>query len=219
MSHPKQLPNDREIEKTVFNLQKNGFEVLVVDTKEEVLEKITEIIPPKNEVLTMSSVTLQQTEIFKEINETRKYDSIHQKIVKLDIIGQEFERRKIISTPRIAVGSINAITQDGSLFFASNSGSQIPAYSYASEKVVLIAGVNKITPDFNSAFDRIYKHVFPLEKKRVSESNLSSQTDVNKIYIQNREPISGRTTIILVRQSLGYWYTRKHLCTLKLFST
>jgi len=204
MSNTKQLPANQVIEKTVHNLQKNGFEVLVVDTKEEALQKVTEIIPSKNQVLTMSSVTLEQTQIFKEINETGKYDSIHQKIVKLGIVGQEFERKKLISTPRIAVGSINAITQNGELFFASNSGSQIPAYSYTSEKVVLIVGINKIIPDIQSAFDRIYKYVYPLEKKRVAQAGSSSHTEVNKIYIQNREPISGRTTIILVRQSLGY---------------
>jgi len=197
-------PPNSIIEKTVHNLQKNGFEVLVVDTKKEALVKVTEIIPIKNQVLTMSSVTLEQTHIYKEINETGKYDSLHQKIVKLGIVGKEFERKKLISTPRIAVGSINAITQNGELFFASNSGSQIPAYAYASEKVVLISGINKIIPSVQSAFDRIYKHVLPLEKKRVASSGSSSHTDVNKIYIQNREPISGRTTIILVRQALGY---------------
>jgi len=204
MSNTKQLPTNLVIEKTVHNLQKNGFEVLVVDTKEEALQKVTEIIPLKNQVLTMSSVTLEQTQIFKEINETGKYDSIHQKIVKMDIVGKEFERKKLMSTPRIAVGSINAITQNGELFFASNSGSQIPAYSYASEKVVLVAGINKIILDIQSAFDRIYKYVYPLEKKRVVQTDSTSHIDVNKIYIQNREPISGRTIIILVRQSLGY---------------
>lgn len=204
MSNLKKTPPNEVIENTVHNLQKNGFEVLVVDSKQEALEKVTEIIPSKNQVLTMSSVTLEQTKIFKEINETGKYDSVHQKIVKLGIVGKEFERKKLISTPRIAVGSINAITQNGELFFASNSGSQIPAYSYASEKVVLIVGINKIIPDVQSAFDRIYKYVFPLEKKRVALNGSSSHTDVNKIYIQNREPISGRTTIILVRQTLGY---------------
>ncbi len=204
MSNTKQLPPNSAIEKTVHNLQKNGFEVLVVDTKEEALQKVTEIVPTKNQVLTMSSVTLEQAKIFKEINETGKYDSIHQKIVKLDIVGKEFERKKLISTPRVAIGSINAITQNGELFFASNSGSQIPAYSYASEKVILIVGINKIIPDVQSAFDRIYKYVYPLEKKRVAQAGSSSHTDVNKIYIQNREPILGRTTIVLVRQTLGY---------------
>jgi L-lactate utilization protein LutB len=204
MNNKNNSPPNSIIEKTVHNLQKNGFEVLVVDTKKEALEKVTEIIPIKNQVLTMSSVTLEQAHIYKEINETGKYDSLHQKIVKLGIVGKEFERKKLISTPRIAVGSINAITQNGELFFASNSGSQIPAYSYASEKVVLISGINKIIPSVQSAFDRIYKYVLPLEKKRVKLNGSSSQTNVNKIFIQNREPISGRTTIILVRQALGY---------------
>ena len=200
MTKISKFPDNHTIENTVSNLQKNGFEVLVVDSIKEAQQTVSDLIPPKNQVLTMSSVTLEQTDIFRQINESGLYDSIHRRAVKLDILGKEYERKSLIATPRVAVGSVNAITQKGQLFFASNSGSQIPAYSYTSEKVILIVGVNKIIPDINSALDRIYQHVLPLEKKRLTPSPV----EVNKIYIQNREPISGRTTIILVRQQLGY---------------
>ena len=54
------IPSDLIIDKTVKALEKHGFIVFVVDTKEEALEKMKELIPDGVSVMTGSSTTLKE---------------------------------------------------------------------------------------------------------------------------------------------------------------
>jgi len=184
------------LEQTVNNLQKNGFEVLVVDTNQEALEKVEELIPDDNEVLTMPSASLEQL--------SDNYKNLHAKIIKMEIVGKDLEKKRVESAPHIALGSVSAITEDGELVVASSTGSQIPAYAYGANKVIYVVGSQKIIPDLAQAYRRIYEYILPLETERLKKTNNQHQSAVNKILIMNREPEAGRSLIILVRQELGF---------------
>lgn len=190
------LAHNSILEKTVSALQKNNFEVLVVDTNKEALEKIEELVPPDNEVLTMPSVTLEAI--------SNNYKDLHRKIIKMDIVGKTLEKKRIESAPHVALGSVNAITECGEIVIASSTGSQIPASAYGANKVIYVVGIQKIIPDLAHAYRRIYEYILPLERERIKDSKLQYESSANKILIINREPIQGRTLIIFIRQELGY---------------
>lgn len=46
---------------------------------------------------------------------------------------------------------------------ASASGSQVATYAYGAGAVIWVAGTQKIVPDLEAAFRRIYEYSFPRE--------------------------------------------------------
>ena len=50
--------------------------------------------------------------------------------------------------------SANAISEDGEIFNIDGTGNRIAATVFGHEKVFIVAGVNKIAPDFDAALKR-----------------------------------------------------------------
>jgi len=176
---------------------------IYVKDRKEALQKVQDIIPQKSEVLTMSSVTLDESGISEVLNSDR-YVSIRNKIYSLDREKDAIEMRKLGSTPEYAVGSANAITKDGKLLFASFTGSQIPAYSYGANKVVLVVSANKITADIDDAYNRVNEYVLPLESKRAQAAYGVKESRTDKWLVIEKELNPARITVVIVGEKIGY---------------
>jgi hypothetical protein len=198
------LPSDEVIEKSIESLKQNGISALVVENKEKAKEKVLEMIPEGSEVMTMTSVTLEESGIAKEINESGKFNSVRQTLNSLDREKDSLKMQKLGSAPEYAVGSVHAVTEDGKVVVASNSGSQLPAYVYGSPHVIWIVSTDKITKDLDSALKRVYDHALPLESVRVQKAYGMPNSFVSKLLIFNKEPNPGRLNIIFVKEKLGY---------------
>lgn len=194
------------IDNVIKNLQTNGFNVVLVQNKEEAKNKVLELIPEKAEVMTMSSVTLQESGITEVLNESGKYNSIKNQLSKMNRETDSLKMQKLGSAPEYAVGSVHAITEDGHIFIASNTGSQLPAYVYGSAYVIWVVGTQKIVKDMNEAVKRIYDYILPKESKRLAEAygNPDIKSNVSKLLIINKEIKPDRITIILVKEELGF---------------
>lgn len=195
---------DREtIEKTIKSLKENGINVLFVNTKEEAKDKILNLIPKGAEVFTMSSITLEELGIHKEISESGNYDSVRDKLNSMDRQTQLSEMRKLGAAPDYAIGSCHAVTEDGKIMVASNSGSQLPAYAYGAKKLIFAVGAQKIVKNIDDGFKRIYEHSLPLENERAKKV-YGVGSSVNKILIINKEIQSERITLIIINEVLGF---------------
>lgn len=85
---------------------------------------------------------------------------------------------------------------------ASATASQIGPYANTAGKVILVAGSQKIVPNLEMAFRRIREYVQPWEDAQVRKvTNMG--TFVGKILIVEREWVSGRMTVILVKEPIG----------------
>jgi hypothetical protein len=102
------------------------------------------------------------------------------------------------------LGSVNAIAETGELVAADASGSRVGAYPFAAQNVLLVAGVNKIVPTLNDAIMRIREYVLPLESERVKKEMGMPGSMIGKMLIFEREMFEGRTSLILVKERLGY---------------
>ena len=145
------MPDDETLETTVA----------AVAAREAVLARI----PHGASVATNSSVTLEETGIASAINDGGPYDSAR-KVLTLDRATQIREIKAIITQPDFALGSVHAVTGDGTLVLASALGSQLAAYAWGADKVILIVGAQKLVPDLATAHERIYQHCLELENKR-----------------------------------------------------
>ena len=95
------------------------------------------------------------------------------------------------------------MTEDGSVVVASNTGSQLAPYAASAAHVVWVVGAQKIVPNLDEAMKRIREYSFPLEDERLRKA-YGMASFISKLLIVHREVIPGRTTMIIVKENLGF---------------
>lgn len=204
MDFSKPAPKE-QITKTVESLKKNGMNVSVVKNGTEAKVKVLELLPQGGDVLTMTSVTLDTTGITMEVNDSGKYNSIRNKLYSLDREKDGREMQQLGAAPEWTVGSVHAISEDGTVLVASNTGSQLPAYAYGSNHVIWVVSAQKLVKTMEDGMKRLYDYVLPLESKRAHEAYGVPASFISKILIFHREINPSRIHIILVEEeALGF---------------
>lgn len=197
------LADDQTITTTIQALKNNGVEATVVENAEAARKSVLGMLPKGAEVMNMSSVTLETIGLDKEINESGNYNAVKPKLMKMDRQTQALEMQKLGSAPEWAIGSVHAVTEDGKVLIASNTGSQLPAYAFASAHIIWVVGTQKIVKTLDEGMRRIHEYIVPLEEEHMKKL-YNVGTNVSKILIVNKEFVSGRITLIFVKEKLGY---------------
>ena len=120
----------------------------------------------------------------------------------MDRETQGREIRKLVAAPDFMLGSVAAVTEDGTLVAASATGSQLGAYAAGAGRLILVVGSQKIVPDLDAALRRIREVVFPCENDQV-RARLGVDTALEKVLLIFGEWQAGRTTVVLVREPVG----------------
>ena len=196
------LPDEQTLAATVTALEEHGFSVEVVDDLEAARQAVLSRIPHGSSVMTNTSVTLEQTGIADAVNDGGPYDSARVKMAELDFATQLQEMKAIGGQPDYALGSVHAITRDGTLVIASASGSQLASYAWGASNVIFVAGTQKLVPTLEAARDRIYTHSLVLEDARAVAA-YGQHSVVGKI-LEIHSELPGRIHIVLVRQVVGF---------------
>jgi len=199
-----QLPDDETVEETVANLEANGFDVVVVDSAAAALEAVEERIPAGASVMNGHSTTLEEIGFDDLLSEgDHEWESLPDEIWGIDDDAERQAARRRSQTADYFLGGINAISQTGELVAADLSGSRIGAYPFAAGNVVIVSGANKVVPTLDDAFERLESVAYPLENERAQEA-YGVESAVAKQLVYRRETEEGRTTVVLVREPLGY---------------
>ncbi len=200
-----QIADKESVEKAINALKANNIDAKFFQTGEEAKQAVLALIPEGAEVMTMSSVTLDTLGISKEVQESSNFNSVKNKLNKMDRESQGLEMKKLGAAPEWTIGSVHAATEDGHLLIASNTGSQLPAYAGGSAHVIWVIGTQKITKNTDEGIKRIYDYVLPLESVRLNKQyNVNTGSFVSKLLIVNREFMPGRVTVIFVGEKLGF---------------
>lgn len=198
------LPQQETIEVTKSALEKNGFKVILVEKGTDARSTVEKLVPKNSEIMTMTSQTLEKTGIAKDLNESGNYQSVRKVFANADNGLSQGDKNKLGAAPEYTVGSVHAITQDGHLFIASNTGSQLAAYAYGAEHVIFVVGAQKLVHNDQEALKRIYEYTLPLESKRAHEAYGVAGSAVNKLLIINAEIKPDRITVIIVKEEIGF---------------
>jgi hypothetical protein len=121
----------------------------------------------------------------------------------MDPKTQNREMQKMGATPEYMIGSVHAVTEAGRVIIASKTGSQLAGYAAAAEHVIWVVGTQKIVPTLEDGLRRLEEYTLPLEDAR-SLKVYGVNSSINKLLIVNREYKPGRTTMILVKENLGF---------------
>lgn len=202
----KTIPTKDIVEKTMNSLKENGHLPEFFETKEEALERIKELIPKGVSVMNGGSRTLEDIGFIEYLKgNSHGWNNLHAEILaEKDVAKQNLLRKQSVLSD-FYLGSAHAVTENGEILIASNSGSQLPHTVFTSENLIFVVGVQKITPTLSEAFNRLEKHVIPLENTRMQEV-AGVDTYPSKIVILNREPefMGRKSHILFVNEELGF---------------
>jgi len=196
------LPDEHALQATVTALEEHGFSVEVVGDLDAARQAVLARIPEGSSVMTNTSVTLAETGIADVINDGGPYDSARNKMFALDFATQAQEMKAIGGQPDYALGSVHAVTRDGTLVIASASGSQLASYGWGAANVIFVVGAQKLVPDLAAAHERIYQHSLPLEDAR-AQAAYGQHSQVGKI-LEIHQELPGRIHVVLIRQQVGF---------------
>jgi acyl-CoA hydrolase len=197
------LPDEHALQATVVALEEHGFSVEVVDDLDAARQAVLARIPEGSSVMTNTSVTLAETGIADAINDGGgRWESARNKMFALDFATQAQEMKAIGGQPDYALGSVHAVTRDGTLVIASASGSQLASYAWGAANVIFVVGAQKLVPTLEAAHERIYQHSLPLEDAR-AQAVYGQHSQAGKILEVHQE-LPGRIHIVLIRQPVGF---------------
>lgn len=109
----------------------------------------------------------------------------------------------------------NAITLDGQLVNIDGNGNRLASLIHGPRNVIIIAGMNKVAADVESAYKRVKTEACPPNAVRLDRKLPCAATGVcadclaeecfcNQIVVTRRSGHAGRIKVILVGETLGY---------------
>jgi L-lactate utilization protein LutC len=199
------LASEEAIKTAMEALKERNVKVQLVNTKEEALGKINNLIPRGKEVMTGGSTTLDQigfTELL--ISGKHPWKNLKDNILaEKDTVKQMELRKKSISSEYF-LGSVHAVAQTGEVLIVNATGSSLPSYAFSSDNVIWIVGTQKIVPTLEEGFKRIREYCVPLEDNRMKSIGYQGTT-IGKYLIFEREINQNRTIhLIFVNEKLGF---------------
>jgi hypothetical protein len=197
------LADDEQIQRTLQALEANNIHAILAADGPEAKRMFFELIPAGAEVFLGASVTLEKLGIKEEIEKSGRYDALRPKMFAMNRDTQGREIRKLGGTPDYAAGSVHAVTQAGHVLIASLTGSQLGPYASGAGKVVWVVGAQKLVKDLETGLRRIQEYSYPLEDAHLL-GLVKMGTSINKILIVRRELRPGRTTMIIVKEQVGF---------------
>lgn len=197
------LADKNAIEETINNLKPRGINALFFETGKEAKEKVLKLIPKGARVLASASITLEQTGLKDEIDNSGRFVSVRKEYMAFDREKEADKIRISRSTPDFIIASVHAVTKKGEVLIASNTGSQLAGYTAGAGKVIWVVGAQKIVDNLDEGFKRVYDYVLPIESEKLKKL-YGVDSNVSKLLIFNKEVVKDRVTLIFVNEVLGY---------------
>jgi hypothetical protein len=193
----------RRLERAAATLTEHGFTVEILDDAAAARSRVKDLIPEGASVFTGASETLRLSGIEEDINASGRYDALRPRGLAMDRATQMDEIRRMFASPDVAIGSVAAVTETGSLVVASGSGSQLPGYAGGAARAIWIVGAQKVVPDLSTALRRVEDHCLPLESDRAMRV-YGMPSAVNRLLVLNAEVQPRRGMVLLLREAIGF---------------
>jgi hypothetical protein len=197
-------------------LQHRGIQVVYFPNGKGALRYLTDQIPPGAQVMSGGSSTLKSIG-FEAVLQSGRYDYYRPKITALSDNRERIKLRRRAIVADYFVGGINAISLTGEILNVDGSGSRVAGYAYGGGKIYMVAGVNKIEPTLEAAFNRLRNQAAMQECRHLGKKTPCAQDGVcrnyecraperqcGKVLIIENEKIPDRITVVLIGESLGF---------------
>lgn len=149
-----------DVQRTMSALQKRGFETRYFESAGEAADYLTGSISGKT-VGFGGSITLEQMGLYDRLAE--------QNSVYWHWKQNDQPTRLAATNAQVYLTSANAIAETGEIVNIDGAGNRIAATLYRHERVIFVAGVNKIAPDYERAVFRAQNVAAPLNARRLGQ--------------------------------------------------
>jgi L-lactate utilization protein LutB len=206
--------NNGLIEKAGKVFEKNGFDVLIADNRNDALEILKKKISIKSSIGTGGSRTLEQIGFFDYFTKERYPDFLDRQTPdQPPEVEREIQRR--ILTADYFLCSANAVTTEGHLILIDYTGNRNAAATYGPNQRIFVVGQNKITTSLEKGMERASNIAAVLNNIRFNTSNpcvaagrcvqCERENKLCRITtILSRCQPAGTGTVLLVREDLGF---------------
>ena len=139
--------NNQKIMRTIEALEKNNMNGYLVETKEGIIDKICELVDEGSKVSCGGSMSLFECGVIDHLRSSRyNFLDRYKEGLSKDEVKKVF-RESFFADAYFT--SSNAITEDGKLYNVDGNGNRVAAMLYGPDKVIVIAGVNKIVKNID----------------------------------------------------------------------
>jgi len=212
----------------VKNLKKNNFEAHYCDSIEEARKLVLSLIPDNGIIGCGDSHTIFALELDEKLEKKNCVVIPHTCAVNnyamdhnspgFKVVGNKEEMRDILMQYLVAnvfMLGANAITMDGQIINIDGTGNRIAGSLYGSDRIIVIAGANKLVKDLNSGLDRIRYVAAQMNNVKYSNDlpcNLSGscmdcraeQRYCNITSIIHKKPVDSDFHVIIIGEELGF---------------
>lgn len=204
------------VENTLKALERNGFDVLFYPTAEEALAGVLDLVPEGAKVGLGGSVTLREMGLVDALEARGVEVANHWKAGREGASPEEvMEIRRRHLNSDVFITSTNAVTETGELVNIDGTGQRVAAMIFGPGRVVVVAGVNKITGDLEEGLWRASNVAAPMNARRLGSKTPCAETGecsdcvapgriCGITTIIHRRPSKTPFTVVLVGEKLGY---------------
>lgn len=198
-----------ELEKTMAALRKNGFTARYFETAAEAASAICAELTGKT-IGFGGSVTLQEL-------------GLYEALAKNNTVCWHWKdaapaTRAAAATAQVYLLSANAIAETGQIVNIDGTGNRVAAAMYGHERVIFVAGINKLAPDLAAAIDRARNIAAPLNARRLGCKTPCALSEPMRCHdcaspgricnvvsvLEKRTGGVGQMDVVLVGEPLGY---------------
>ena len=198
-----------DVQRAIASLQKRGFAVRYFDSAKEAADYLAGSISGKT-VGIGGSVTIEQMGLYDRLAQDNT--------VYWHWVTNDQQTRLSASNAQVYLSSANAIAETGEIVNIDGSGNRVAATLYNHERVVFVAGVNKLAPDLERAMYRARNIAAPLNARRLKFNTPCAVSKEMKCYdCASKDRICngfvtivcpmrgvGMTEVVLIGEELGY---------------
>ena len=196
-------------QKVIKGLESRNMKGYYADNREDALRLALELIPEKSSVTMGGAMSAHEIGLVEALKEG-DYDFI-------DRDKAEDKRAAMLAAydADFFLTSANAMTEDGVMVNIDGNSNRVSAIAQGPKHVIVIAGMNKICPDIDSAMKRARNVAAPINAQRFGLNTpcaktgscmncKSPDTICCQFLITRYSRHEGRIHVILVNDSLGF---------------
>ena len=209
---PKEIANQNLANTIIKNLEKRQMEGYYCATSEEAVEKALSLMPEGSSVTWGGSMTLTECGLMDALK-TANYEIIDRDTAKTPEEARLMYAKQVMADYYLM--STNAVTINGELVNIDGRANRVSCLCWGPQNVIIIAGMNKVASDVESAVQRVRNIAAPPNCVRLNKNTpcaqtgkcgdcYSSESICSQFLITRRSSTPNRIKVILVGEELGY---------------
>lgn len=210
------------MERTAKNLEANNMKCYIVDSKDDVVPLIKEIMNDGDTVACGGSMTLAECGVH-DLLKSGAYNYLDRDGKSGDELQAVF---RCAFSADSYLSSANAITENGELYNVDGNSNRVAAICFGPKSVIIVAGRNKIVRSLDDAIIRVKRIAAPMNTARLGcETYCNSKGECMSLasggncmtdgckstsriccsyVVTAQQRIKDRIKVILVNEELGF---------------